>query len=246
MMRPHPPAAAEEEREVSPSEAWLALTAIPRPTREIPLPRNIPGTNQPVGHVVMWPLTQEEQMAANADAERFTRSILKDPQKKDEANLGYHHTFTNDVAVQVLYRACRDLRSKDDGYNRPAFPSPKMMRANMSTDEIGVLFNHYCTVQSELGPIIAHLSDEEAEALIVRLVEGGSAFPFDSLSWEQQRTLVLTLASRLVACWTAMSSAGLQPSVSTNVLSKLTASHDAEKSDAPADDETVVVDSEES
>jgi hypothetical protein len=161
--------------------------------------------------LVVWPLTQEEQMAANTAADRFAKELMKDPQKRDEANLGYHHTYTNEVAVQVLFRACRDAKNIE----RPAFPSPSLMRQRLTTDEIGVLFNQYCTIQAELGPIVAHMSKEETEALIVRLVEGGSAFPFDSLSWETQRALVSSLASQLVSCWTAMSSVGLLQDVTS-------------------------------
>lgn len=200
--------------ELEPSALWLALTTLPRPSREVTLPRNKPGSSVPVGSVLMWPLTQEEQMAANADADRFTKTLLKDPQKKDEANLGYHHTYTNELAVQVLHRACREIGKPE----RPAFPSPSLMRQSLTTDEIGVLFASYCTVQAELGPIRAHMSREEEDALIARLVIGGSAFPFDSCSWELQRSLVLSMASRLADCWTAMSSAGSQPDVSTAAL----------------------------
>ena len=105
-----------------PSELWLALTQIPRPTKLVPVPRKMPGTGQPVGHVRIWPLTQEEQMVCNAEADRYTKQLLKDPQRRDEANLGYNHTYTNEVAIQVLYRACRDPKN----LKRPAFPSPKL------------------------------------------------------------------------------------------------------------------------
>ncbi len=115
--------------------------------------------------------------------------------------------------MQVLYRACK---SPED-INKSAFPSPKQMRELLTTDEIGVLFNQYCTVQSELGPIRAHMSKEEMDAMVLRLQEGGSAFPFDTLSWEQQRTLVLSLASQVVSCWTAISSAGLPLEVTPRV-----------------------------
>lgn len=207
--------AAPEKLE--PSALWLALMAIPRPTRSIPIPRCFPNTDNPVGEVIVWPLTQEEQMAANAEADKFTKDLLKDPQKKDEANLGYVHTYTNEVAVQVLFRACRDAENVE----RPAFPSPKLLRQKFSSDEIGVLFNSYCTAASEIGPIRADMSKEEAEAFILKLVDGGSAFPFDSCSWELQRTLVLSLASQLVSCWMAMFSAGLPLDVSSYGLSRL-------------------------
>ncbi len=202
---------------LEPSELWRALTTLPRPTRTMPLPIFKPGTEESIGEVQVWPLTQEEQMAANAEADKFTKELLKDPQKKDEANLGYHHTYTNEVAIQVLYRACRDKNDE----KRPAFPSPTLMRQKFSTDQIGVMFHSFCTIQSELGPIRAHLTQEETEALVVRLAEGGSAFPFDSCSWEQQRTLVRTMASQLLSCWTAMSSAGLPLDVSSYGLEML-------------------------
>lgn len=213
-------AKATQREPIEPTELWLALTAIPRPTREVPLPRNLPATDEPVGFVTMWPLTQEEQMLANAEADRWTKALLKDPQKKDDANLGYQHTYTNEVAVQVLYLACRDPNSAPD-FKRPAFPSPKLMREKLSTDEIGVLFSQYCVVQSELGPIRAQMSPEETEALILRLEEGGSAFPFSALSWDLQTTLVLTMARQLVGFWTATYLSGAPPSVSSTALSLL-------------------------
>lgn len=208
-----------DEKEISASDLWLALTALPRPHKKVPFPRNMPGTDDPVGELAIWPLSQEEQMAANAEADRFTKKLLKDPQQKDQANLGYHHTYGNETAVQVLYRACRDPKD----ISRPAFPSPSLMRAKLSTDEIGVLFNQYCTVASEIGPIVAYMSNEERESWIARLAEGGSAFPFDSLSWEQQRNLVSFMASQLVSCWTAMCSLGSPPDVNAHLLEQLQA-----------------------
>jgi len=222
---------APKKEEMSPTDLWVALTALPRPSREIPVPRNKEGTEEPIGTIRVWPLTQEEQMAANAEADSFTKKLLKDPQKKEEANLGYHHTFTNEMAVQVLFRACRDV----DNIKRAAFPSPQLMRATFTTDEIGVMFNTYATVQSELGPIRAHMTTEETEGFILRLRDGGSAFPFDSISWEQQRSLVLGMACRLVDCWTAISSAGLPLAVSTFVLERL---HQIILEESPKEDHT--------
>jgi hypothetical protein len=172
-------------------------------------------------------------MAANAEADRWTKRLLKDPQLKDQANLGYHHTYANEVAIQVLWRACRDPKRIE----RPAFPSPAQMRERMSTDEVGVLFNNYCTVQSEIGPIVAYMSKEEREAWILRLEEGGSAFPFDSLSWEQQRTLVTSMASQLVSSWMAMCSLGSPPDVSASTLERLSERLKAEATDSEPESE---------
>ncbi len=192
---------------ISPSELWLALTQLPRPHKMVDIPRCFPGTNTPVGQVAMQPLTQEEQMAVNAEADRFTKKLMQDPQKRDEANLGYQHTFANEVAVQILARVCRDVND----VKKPAFPSPKLMRETFTADEVGVMFSQYLTVQLELGPIVAEMSEEEMEAWIRKLALGGSAFPFSSLSWEMQQRLVLFSAQRLVGFWTDTSFAGSQP-----------------------------------
>jgi hypothetical protein len=198
---------------VEASELWLAITSLPRPHRVVPFPRTLPQSDEPVGELAIWPLTQEEQMAANAEADRFTKKLLKDPQRKEETNLGYEHTYANEVAVQVLYRACRDAKD----IQKPAFPSPTSIRAKLSTDEVGVLFSNYTTVQFEVGPIVASMSSEEREAWILRLEEAGSTFPLDSLSWEEKRVLLPFMASRLVDCWTAMCSLGKPPDVSPAV-----------------------------
>lgn len=207
----------DDETPLNPSELWTALTAIPRPTRKVPFPRNIPGTQQPIGFVQMWPLTQDEQHAANASADRFAKELMKDPQRKEDANLGYYHAYTNDLAIQVIYRACRDVNDIE----RAAFPSPKLLRQHLTTDEAGVLFAKYCTMQAEIGPIRAKMTKQEYEALIIRIAEGGSADPLDSISLEQRKSLTVFLASRLVACWTAMSVAGLQLDASTFALELL-------------------------
>jgi hypothetical protein len=215
--------------ELEPSELWLALTTLPRPSRVVPFPRVIPGSTEPVGELRMWPLTQEEQMASNAEADRWTKKLLKDPQQKDQANLGYHHTYANEVAIQVLWRACRNAKD----VTRAAFPSPNAMRAALSTDEVGVLFANYTTLQQEIGPIVAYMTAEEQEGFILRLHAGGSAFPFDSLSWEQQRTLVSGTASRLVSCWMAMCSVGLPLDVTASAADQIQAMVQAEADAAP-------------
>ncbi len=189
------------------SELWLALTQVPRPHKRVEIPRCLPGTNISIGEVFMTPLTQEETMACNAEADRFTKKLLQDPQKRDEANLGYQHTFANEVALQILSRVCRDVND----IARPAFPSPKLMRSTLTADEVGVMFSQYLTVQLELGPIVADMSEEEMESWIKRLAVGGSAFPFASLSPELQSRLVLYMAVRLANSQTGMSSAGSQP-----------------------------------
>lgn len=206
--------ATHKAPELEPSELWKALTSVPRPKRIVDLPRSYPEdfpdqekAGKAVGQIAIWPLTQEELMICNAEADRFTKALLKDPQKRDEANFGYEHTFGNDNAIQILFRACRDAKD----LKKAAFPSTKMMRQELTTDEIGALFNMYLTVQVEVGPIVHHLSVDEMEALVRRIEEGGSAFPFNLLSLETQTSLLHFMASELVSYWTGTSSVGSPP-----------------------------------
>jgi len=196
---------------IEPSALWTLITQIPRPHREVDFPRKLPGTDTAACKVAIWPLTQEEQMICNAEADRFTKQVLKDAQKKGEEHLGYNHIYSNEVGVQVLFRACRQPGGKPENLAKPFFPSTKAMRAELTHDEVSTLFELYCAVQLEVGPIVAYLSEEELRAWTHRLQEGGEAIPFEFLAPQAKRQLLLFMASRLVSFWTGTSSPGSQP-----------------------------------
>ena len=207
---PHIPNPDPVEEAEEASELYLALMSLPRPSREIDIPKKLPPGFP--SKVAIWPITQEEQNLCNARADIYARELLKNPQKRDDVNLGYQHIYQNEVACQVLALACRDVKN----VSRPAFPSPKQLRALFTTDEQGVLFNEYCHVQVELGPIVAYMTKEEMEGLILRIHKGGSNYPFASLSWEEQSTFLSFLVSQVVSSWMDTSSAGWQPDVTPN------------------------------
>lgn len=174
-------------------------------------------------------------MLCNAEADNYTKKLMADPQKSGDVNLGYHHNFSNESAIRIVWRAMRDY----DDPQRPVAPAPGELRRVLTTDQLGVLFNHYLSTQMELGPIRTFMTDAEQEAMILRIVQSASADPFDSLSWEQQRTLVLGLASRLVSSWTAIRSAGLPLDVSALALSEvdsLVAKREASQESADTDE----------
>jgi len=175
--------------------------------KTVDYPRSMPDSEVQVGQIIMWPLTQNEQMASNAEADRFAKKLLRESQKKDEATLGYDSIYSNEVAVQVLYRACRDVQN----YKQAAFPTPSDMREKITADEIGGLFALYCSVAAEVGPLVTRMSDEEMEAWVVALAEGGAQYPFALLSAECQQRLLSFMASRLHSFWTATPSAGSPP-----------------------------------
>lgn len=185
------------------SALWAVLARAERPFKVVDFPRE-DADGKAIGQVAIRVLTQEEQMICSAAAEKFAREHLKDA-KKDE--LGYEAIYSNAAAIEVLCRACRDVSD----VSRPAFPSPKMLSQALTADETGVLFQHYLTTQLELGPIVAMMSDEEMEAWITRIGEGGSAFPLDLVSQDLLKTLLLSSAKQVVSLQMAKSSAGSPP-----------------------------------
>lgn len=187
-------------KNIEPSQLWLKLSSLERPFKLIDFPRHDEGGN-PVGQLAMRVLTQEEQMSCTAAAEDFCKKHLKDG-KKDE--LGYERMFSDAVCVEVLFRACRDA----DDPNRLAFPAPSSLREKLTTEECAKLFEHYLTIQVELGPLVITMSDDEMESWITRLAEGGSAFPFDLLSSDLQRVVLLHMAYQLRSSQTDNISAG--------------------------------------
>jgi hypothetical protein len=237
MRAPQPPVrpqAKQPEKKEEPKETgsdiWNLLTQIPRPSRKVELPRKLPGTDESVGEISIWPLTHSELIESNAAAEQRMRTFFKEENKKDEVNLGYQHSYANELAVQHLWRACRD----PNDLLKPAFPSPKAASLQFTGDEIGVLYNHFLTVQAEVGPITSTMSDEEYEAWVNRIAEAGTADPFDSLSWDLQRTLVVSMASQLASYWMAMSSVGSQLDDDTQ-----SSSPEAESSSVESGEESV-------
>jgi hypothetical protein len=175
--------------DISPSQLWVKLSSTERPSQVVDFPRRGPD-GEPVGQLRIRILTQEEQMSCASAAEKVAREHLKEAKKDD---LGYERLFTDACMIEVLFRACRDL----DDPKKPAFPAPKNIRQALTTEECGMLFQHYLTAQLELGPTEGSMSDEEIEAWISRLAEGGSAFPFDLLSSDLQKILLLYMAYQL-------------------------------------------------
>lgn len=192
--------------DIGAGELWALITTIPRPSKVIDFPRKDPITGKYIGQLRIWPLTQAEQMEAAAEAERVAKGLVKDAKAAD-ANLGYDAVYHNAAAVEVIFRACRDVSD----VNKRAFPSPKMIGKMLSTDEVGALARAYQKAQAELGPVITRLSKEEEDAWIGRLAQGGSVFPSYLLSWDALEALAISMAKRLAASSTDTSSPGSQP-----------------------------------
>lgn len=190
--------------DLTPSELWAHLTALPRPSRLVDVPRTDPVTGKPVGQAAVVPLSQEEEMRCNAAAEQWARKALGEGTPALKESFGYESTYTNELAVQIVWHAYR----RPEDLDLHAFPSPKLVRTTFTHDEVSALFKHYVTVKAEVGPVVATMTHAEMRTWIERLAEGGSAFPFDLLSPDMQSRLLLSMASELRDFWTGTSSPG--------------------------------------
>lgn len=192
--------------ESSKSELFILLSSAARPYRVVEIPRRKPDGSSVSAAFV--PLSQRDMILASVEAERETQRLLKGSMPKaGDAQSGYNDAYNNFAAVQILFRAMK----KPDDPTKPLFMSPSEVQDIFTNDEIGVMHHQYLTVKQELGPIVATMSDDEFEAVVTLLAEGGSATPLDFFSWGVLQTLVLRMAARLRKLETDASSVGSQP-----------------------------------
>lgn len=198
-------------------DLWALLCEMPRPSKVVDFPRK-GADGEPVGQIAIWVLTQEEQSAAAAAAQNLTQKLVKDAPKRDDARAGYDDVYANVAAAELLFRACR--KPGVPNLTQPAFPSTEALRSKLTVDEVGALLNHYYTVQADLGPIVAHMSQEELDALVEKIAKSGERFPLDLLSPALLRILAFSLACRLHALRTATSSSGSPPASDDSATEK--------------------------
>lgn len=185
-------------KDITPADLWTQITAEPRAHRIVDFPRKKDdGSGESIGQLAMVVLTQEEQMKVNADAAISLRKYLKDNggqmPGQNEQDFGFKNLHEMQTCIEVLIRACRNAEDITQRF----FPSKEAMKKHLSPAEVAILMRNYLRVQTELGPIISHMSTEEMDAWIDLLVTGGSEFPLDSLSLDGATGLLMHMASRL-------------------------------------------------
>lgn len=195
--------------EISASELFTRLsqeTPNDRPFELVDFPR-AGKDGEPLGKMALWVLKQREIIAAKAEATRKAREFVKEKQAQNESIEGYLQVFNDICATEILVRCCRE----PDNRNIPIFPSGGAVRELLTADEMSVVTNQYWLIQLRLGPIVSTMSEEEKDAWLDRLGEGGSEIPLASLSWELRTALLMHSARRLRAYRTGKSSAGSLP-----------------------------------
>ena len=195
------------------AELWAALTSGPRPSKVIDFPRKKggsgPDADEPIGTMTMVVLTQGETMAANTEAEKEVRKLLREGKEIDYDSEGRRYLLQNASAMEIVWRSLRD--AADPTLLKPLFMSKESLRKATTPDEIGVLMNQYLMMRLDIGPIIGEMSEDEMEAWLDTMARVGIFDPLGSASQALLIGLVIFSAKRLRALRTANSSAGSQP-----------------------------------
>jgi hypothetical protein len=195
-------------------ELWAILSSAepPHEVVDYPVSPKFKAKDLVAESIAIVPITLEERLCCQAEADETTRKYLKTLPKKDEDNRAYESIFDMDCTVRVLWRACRvpgDLRRK-------VFPSPGEIRRRLTADQVSILSLHYARVERSLSPIEVLASDEEMDAFVEKLRAGGRKFPLDYLPSEALRELIWRLASRLPPSPSDSSSSGSPPDESSS------------------------------
>lgn len=158
--------------DVPASKLFQKLQETPAPQEEIEFPR------EGFGNVWVRVLSMEQ-------VENARHLALKKLKARDLTNDGFEITKRIEgdaVAKELIAMAVFERDGSDDAplYAR-VFRDARDVDA-LKPDEIAVLFNAYLMVQDKYGPIESNVTAEDVDAWVIRLAEGGSAFPLASIS----------------------------------------------------------------
>lgn len=207
-------------RDSEPSELFAKLSSTEWPFELVDFPRKGPD-GKPVGQVAMRVISAFDCEQAQADATKYVREKLRveavglpgsrGPASFVESDHGYQELWNNELAVQLLSRACMRPNSP----KVYAFAFADNLRNSVSADELAVLFNAFCVVKKNYGPISAELSEAEMEAWLDVLAEGGGRQGLAFFSLGALTDLLSFMASRISFYRKERSSVGSQLGEST-------------------------------
>lgn len=180
---------------MSAEELWIEITSTPRPHKLVDFPRLVNGE---VIQIAMVILTQEESFKINLEVEKYLRKHFKETYgelpKADELTPNYHTLFELRSTTEMLFSVCKD--PTDPTLKKPFFKTKEEIFKHLTTDEAAVLVSEYLIIKSELGPILNSMSDEEVDAWIERLAEGGKSF-LAFMTSDTRNDLMISMACRL-------------------------------------------------
>lgn len=195
------------DKNIPASELFLKLMETPRPSEVVDYPRKDESGN-PVGKLRIQVLTQEEHDRARIAAHRTMKEQGLD--REDMLGESVKEVLGDTVARELLAMACLTESGPDDGNGRPmygrVFQDAKDLK-KIRSDEIAVLFNRYMFIQAKYGPFETIINDEEElNAWVKRIEEGGSGFPLLQLPLPALVELTSLLARRIYSVSSALES----------------------------------------
>ncbi len=194
--------------DVEPTELWLKLCeALPSEVVDFPR-KNKDG--KPIGKIRIQVLRMEDHNKARMRATKALKETAKDSgiredfDKNEMESDAIREVLGDLIAHELLCMACFSDKESGivDSEGNPVyakvFATPYHIRSKLTADETLVLFNAYRLVQYKYGPLEKYVdSDEDLEAWIQRLKEGGSAFPLSVLPLPQLAELTYSLSEKI-------------------------------------------------
>jgi hypothetical protein len=189
-------------KNTKPSELWQAIISSPQPSDVVDYPR-LDSDGHSIGKLRIKVLPMDEHDQARLRAQRWLRETRRMP-KEDWDSDAVREVLSDAIARHLLSAACVEVDPIDrpadyDGPDRYAriFATPEDL-GKIPANELAQLFRLYLMVQHKYGGIEARIeTDEEVEAWISALVEGGSEYPLARCSLEALSELCFRMALRL-------------------------------------------------
>lgn len=188
---------------VEAKELWLKLSEAPAPSEIVDFPRR-GADGKPIRQIRIQVLS----MAAHDEARMLAHQRLaKQGIKPEDTNQSVllQEVLGDAVAREILAMSCvtvKPIHGDDEDTVKPTygrlFVDGESLRQLLTPDEVTVLFNSYLLVQEKWGPLETTVNgDEELNAWVERLAEGGSLVPLAATSSVSLAGLCLSLAQRV-------------------------------------------------
>lgn len=190
------------DRDIPADELFLKMLERPAPSEIVEFPR------KGVGNVRVFVLPLEVHTQARlAGKRRFQDQLKKGGQASalgQTADAGLEAEVLADlVACEVIALAYYTEKPFAETEHGPQYKRLFASGADvekLSADEVAILFAYYTATKRKYGPNEASFeSDDEVNAWIKRLEDGGSGFPLYQLESHQQVDLIQRLALRAQA-----------------------------------------------
>lgn len=183
-------------KDVPASELFMKLLEMPRPNEIFDFPRK-DELGIPVGKVRMQTLTSIEHDRAREAAHKAVKARGYSVEELSAPTI--KEVLGDAVAKELIAMAClteRNFGSEERPTYGRIFRNAADLDA-LTSDEILILWNSYQLVQYKYGPIERNLDQEEFNAWVRRLGEGGAEFPLLRLALPQLVILAQSLGAKL-------------------------------------------------